>query len=72
MPELDAAQRSTLRRAKRALAVALDERSPLPERLHSLETARDLTQQIFEVLAPRQAPAISRSLKHTALELEAA
>lgn len=72
VPELDAAQRSTLRRAKRALAVALDERSPLPERLHSLKTARDLTQQIFEVLAPRQAPAISRSFKHTALELEAA
>ena len=58
--------RAQLRRAQRALAVALDERASRPEREASLVAARDLAQQIFEAVMPRHKKAIDESFQKQA------
>ena len=66
VPVMSADQRAQLRRAQRALAVALDERASRPEREASLVAARDLAQQIFEAVMPRHKKAIDESFQKQA------
>lgn len=71
LPVLSSGQRAPLRRAQRALALALDERATLSERRLSLDSARGIAVELIEVMNPRQVEKASRAFSTFAGELEA-